>query len=353
MKHYSVLLLLVTGWFSFVSMKREPVTAPKLRLSEYGFFTGNLRDQVPAKGVTPYSLNTPLFSDYAEKSRFVYLPEGTSAEFDPAEVFRFPEGAVLIKTFYFPKDFRNPSKGKRLVETRLLLHEKSGWKALTYVWDEAQNDALLEVAGETFEVSYTYTDGKKYRHQFQVPNLNQCKGCHNLNETLQPLGPSARQLNGYYSGWGQSPSGKNQLSDWQERQLLINLPDLATVEKAPVWSDEASGTLPERARAWLDVNCAHCHRPGGPANSSGLHLGVHNKDTTLLGINKTPVAAGRGSGGRKFDIVMGKPDESILQYRIESGDPGVMMPELGRSVMHREGAATIRAWIQSLGRSAR
>lgn len=321
---------------------------PRSKLSDYHFFVGKIKDQLPAKGVVPYSLNTPLFSDYAEKSRFVVLPEGTPALFEPKEVLKFPVGTTLIKTFYFPNDFRDPSKGRKLIETRLLIHEEAGWKALTYVWDEDQNDATLEVAGETVKVSYTYLDGKKYKHTFQVPNLNQCKGCHSYNETLQPIGPSARQLNGPYSGWVPSLSDQNQLQTWSEHGLLDGLPELASVEKAPTWHDPTSGSLDERARAWLDINCAHCHRPEGPANTSGLNLSVYNNDPTLLGIDKTPVAAGRGSGGRKFDIVKGKPEASILQYRIESTDPGVMMPELGRSVKHRKGVELIREWIKRM-----
>ncbi len=346
MKAIGLPLLLICGLIFSGSLKHAP--APKAKLSEYGFFTGEIREQVPAKGVIPYSLNTPLFSDYAEKSRFAVLPEGAQARFDPKEVLGFPKGTTLIKTFFFPNDFRNPAKGKRLIETRLLIHEERGWKALTYVWDEDQQDASLEVAGETVDVSYTYLDGKKYRHKFQVPNLNQCKGCHSFNETLQPIGPSARQLNGEWRGWGYPHSGQNQLLVWKEAEILEGLPEIPAIEKVPVWDDPGSGTLDERARAWLDVNCAHCHRPEGPANTSGLNLSIHNTDPTLLGIDKTPVAAGRGSGGRKFDIVKGRPDASILQYRIESKDPGVMMPELGRTVNHREGIETIREWIRKM-----
>lgn len=346
MKTIGLIVLLAGGLILSGSFKRAQ--APKARLSEYGFFSGVLSDQVPAEGIIPYSLNTPLFSDYAEKSRFLVLPPGARARYNPKEVFDFPVGTTLIKTFYFPNDFRNPSKGKQLIETRLLIHETSGWKALTYVWDKDQKDAHLEVAGETVDVSYTYLDGKKYRHKFLVPNLNQCKGCHSFNEKLLPIGPSARQLNGPFIGWAQPASEQNQLLAWKDRGILDGLPDLPDVGKVPAWHDPGSGTLNERARAWLDINCAHCHRPEGPANTSGLNLSIHNVDSTLLGINKTPVAAGRGSGGRKYDITKGKPDESILLYRMESKDPGVMMPELGRTVSHREGIEVIKAWIKAL-----
>lgn len=348
MRRFATVSVWIAVLVTSMSLSPYSTIAPKATLSEYGFFLGDIRDQKPAPGVFPYSLNTPLFSDYSEKLRFVVLPDGAQAEFDAKEVFKFPVGTTLIKTFYFPNDFRNASKGRQMIETRLLIHEEAGWKAFTYVWDDAQKDAHLEVAGESVPVSYTYLDGKKYKHTFQVPNLNQCKGCHNTNETLQPIGPSARQLNGSLSGWSQDDSGENQLSVWEKNGMLKGMPALESIAKTPVWNDPMSGALHDRARAYLDINCAHCHRPEGPANTSGLNLSIHNTDPTLLGVDKTPVAAGRGSGGRKFDIVKGKPEASILQYRIESKDPGIMMPELGRTVNHREGIELIRTWIKSM-----
>lgn len=126
------------------------------------------------------------------------------------------------------------------------------------------------------------------------------------------------------------------------------MPDLASVSKAPVWNDPATGSLNDRARTWLDINCAHCHRPEGPASTSGLNLSVHEQSPAAWGVQKTPVAAGRGSGNRRYDIVPGHPDQSILLYRLESTDPGVMMPEVSRKVTHREGVALIREWIASL-----
>lgn len=154
------------------------------KLSEWGFFVGNLAEQKPVDGVIPYRLNTPLFSDYAEKLRFVRLPAGESVPYNAGDVLAFPVGTVLIKTFYFPDDFRHPDKGRRLLETRLLVHEASGWKALEYVWNADQTDAVLEVAGDQTDVTYLDGDGKPHRQPYVMPNLNQCKGCHNRSEKL-------------------------------------------------------------------------------------------------------------------------------------------------------------------------
>ncbi|AQG82042.1 SO2930 family diheme c-type cytochrome [Spirosoma montaniterrae] len=339
------LVALATLTVLLLSFRTQPHTAIPQKLSEYGFFEGNLAEQQPAEGVVPYRLNTPLFSDYAEKLRFVKLPTGQTVSYNATEVLDFPVGTTLIKTFYYPNDFRDVSKGRRLMETRLLVRETAGWKALEYVWNDEQTDAVLEVAGDRKPVTFVDAEGRKRQQEYIIPNLNQCKSCHNRNEVMTPIGPSARQLNGdltYTTG------PENQLQHWQKAGLLTDLPALADVPRAPVWSDPATGSLDARARIYLDINCAHCHRPEGPANTSGLNLSVHEKNVTAWGLLKTPVAAGRGSGDRRYDIMPGHPDESILLYRMESTDPGIMMPEVARKVPHREGIALVRDWIKSL-----
>ncbi|MBN8824866.1 MULTISPECIES: SO2930 family diheme c-type cytochrome [unclassified Spirosoma] len=336
-------VLLSIGWLMLGSWQTVPIPE---KLSDYGFFKGNLANQQPADGVVQYALNTPLFSDYAEKLRFVKLPAGQSVAYNDTAVLDFPVGTTLIKTFYYPNDFRNPAKGRRLIETRLLIHQSEGWKALDYVWNDDQTDALLEVAGDTKTVSYIDANGQSQQHPFVIPNLNQCKGCHNRAEVMTPIGPSVRQLNGDLAYGATRP--ENQLRHWQRAGMLTGLPALEKCPKAPVWNKPETGSLNDRARAWLDINCAHCHNPKGPAMTSGLNLNYSEKDPTALGIQKTPVAAGRGSGGRTYDIVPGKPDESILIYRLESTDPGEMMPELGRKTVHRESLVLLREWIKAM-----
>ena len=107
-------------------------------------------------------------------------------------------------------------------------------------------------------------------------------------------------------------------------------------------------TLEQRAKAYLDANCAHCHNPAGAADTSALHLNIDAPVGRLYGVCKTPVAVGRGSGDHRYDIFPGRPDESIVIFRMRHTDPAIAMPELGRSVVHTEGVALIAEWIGSM-----
>ncbi len=314
------------------------------QLSEYGFFKGELKEFNPAERVIPYSLNTPLFSDYTEKLRFIYFPEGTQAQYDAEQVLEFPIGTHILKTFYYPIDARKAEKGKQLMETRVLIHEEIGWTALPYVWDEEQEDAYLDVAGDEKEVVWRDDNGKKQQLAYSIPNKNQCKGCHLYKDEIKPIGPSARQLNGDFK---YTDGTQNQLEYWNEKGLINNLPPAEARPRLAVW-DNSSLSIDQRARAYLDANCGHCHNPDGPANTSGLYLHSSETDVYKLGLNKAPIAAGRGAGDRDYNIVAGKPNASILVYRMESTDPGVMMPELSRKMVHQEGIDLIREWIKEM-----
>src|SRR3546814_20221663 len=119
----------------------------------------------------------------------------------------------------------------------------------------------------------------------------------------------------------------------------------------PRWDYTKAGSVAEGARAYLDVNCAHCHNPAGSASNSGLFLRWTDDPTGVnYGIGKRPTAAGRGSGGMEYAIAPGDHDHSFLIYRLESTDPGIAMPEVGRSPVHRAGAALLRTWIAEIDR---
>jgi uncharacterized repeat protein (TIGR03806 family) len=318
---------------------------PFEKLSQYALFIGEPAGQIPAEGVIPYDLNSPLFSDYAEKSRFVKLPMGTHATYREVDAFEFPIGTVIAKTFAYPRDARDPSKGRRLIETRILEREPDGWVGRPYIWNEAQTEATLDVAGDTVDVSWIHTDGRTRTNNYIIPNSNQCKGCHKAGEMMVPIGPKARHLN---RDFAYREGTENQLAHWTRLGVLAGAPSPSEAPRLAVWDDPKSGTLDARTRAWLEINCAHCHNPEGPARNSGLDLLTSQHNPTSFGVYKVPIAAGIGSGGRAYDIVPGQPDQSIIAYRIASTHPGVMMPELGKRLVHEEGVALVREWIAAM-----
>ena len=326
-----------------VSRPRSQKKHPKL-LSEYKLFRGELSKLEAVDGVIEYDVNTALFSDYSLKKRVIRIPEGASANYQSFEAFDFPVGTVISKTFYYVDDMTQATSQRRLIETRILRRAEDGWIGLPYVWNDEQTDATLSLAGAAVEVRWVHHDGTSRINTHLVPNLNDCMRCHQ-NESMAPLGPKARNLNREFE---YAHGTENQLAYWTRTGLLSGAPQPEDAPKLAVWDDPQSGTLDARARAWLDVNCAHCHNAKGPARNSGLHLNVDVTDRYQLGVFKSPVAAGKGTGGRSYGIVPGKPDESILLYRLQTIEPGALMPEFGRTMVHPESIALIRDWIESM-----
>lgn len=298
------------------------------RLSDFRFFIAGK----PNARVQPYTLNTPLFSDYAEKFRYIYVPAGKTIRYTDQGALDFPVGAALIKSFGYPADFRRPDEQLRILETRVLLRRANGWVALPYVWEG--DDAVLKRGGKRLPASWIDASGATQQISYAVPNQNQCKECHQSGGVIQPIGPKARNM---------------------AQPLLQGLVASGLLDRAPVgpkiprW-DDAHAPVDTRARAYLDVNCGHCHSRAGAASNSGLFLTYEEADPVARGIGKSPVAAGRGSGGLAVAIEPGAPDKSILLYRMASTEPGVAMPEVGRALEHTEGVALVRDYIAGMRR---
>jgi len=267
-----------------------------------------------------------------------------------------PVGTVLSKTFWYPREAGGTVRidraaavtGRRRIETRLLVRGTAGWAALPYLWNDPRTEAFLRPAGAL--VALRWSDGGTRRGEldYLVPNRDQCGGCHaDGRGGLRPIGPTAANLNREIPVAGGS---LDQLSLWKRRGLLpADAPVSAGASRMPVWDDPATGSVTERARAYLEVQCAHCHDPARPADASGLLLGWAESRPRALGVCKPPVAAGRGSGGLLYDVVPGRPGESILVHRMRSREPDVQMPELGRDLRHDEGLALVEEWIAGLG----
>lgn len=318
------------------------------RLSSYRFFVGDdLAALTPNDRVVEYTLNTPLFSDYTAKYRFLWVPEGTTIDYSPEETFDIPVGAAIIKNFAYLDDIRDPDGPRQLLETRIMYRTDTVWEVTTYVWNDEQTEAYRDISGERVHASWVHYDGQTRDLEYSVPNKNQCKNCHEeRNDTTSPIGPKARHLNRDVSYPG---GARNQLAYMAEIGILSGLPaDIAEVPRAPVWDDPSTGTLEERARIWMDINCSHCHNPTGAARTSGLDLLYSQDNPYDYGVCKSPVAAGGGSGGFLYNIVPGQPEQSILMYRLDSTELDVRMPEVGRQLVHQEGVELVRSWIASM-----
>ncbi len=344
------------------------------KLSDYNLFA-NATDPTaaPTRGGVPYDLSTALFSDYTSKYRFIFVPEGKTVSYNPSEVLDFPVGTVITKTFALPANTAMRGGEELVIETRLLIHRTDGWFALPYYWS-SDSDATLAIAGKRLANLTTINNqGQQITFDYSVPKAADCNSCHSIvpdlagpdddrEQIFLPIGPKARYLNTDYAY--ADGTVYNQLQYWAEGDLLTGLPsDFQSVEQAPVFDDQVSipslsaDELNDAARAYLDINCAHCHRAGltlpvdyaGPAGSSGVQLEYgrdYATDPGAFGVCKTPVAGGKD--GYPFDVIPGNPDDSYLLFRMTTVDNRHKMPELARNTEHQEGTALIRSWIENL-----
>lgn len=316
-------------------------------LSGYGLLS--LDDDgavVPEPGVRVFRPASELFSDYAHKTRTVYVPPGTVVRYADGEL-EFPVGTVLTKTFAFPRDLRTPDRDRRVIETRVLIRRAEGWEAFPYLWREDQSDAVYHPVGAEVPVAWIHGDGEPRETTFSVPGRSQCTECHGRRvdaaerRALSLLGARPRHLQGPLPGHTDADGAPvaNQLAWWARDGLLVGLPqDPSEVPRAPAWDEPADGPLHARARAYLDVNCGHCHNPGGSAGTSTrLRLHWEVEDPGTFGVCLGNI------------IVPGDPDGSRMVGRISATGGTRMMPRIGRSVVHEEGVALIREWIAWLG----
>lgn len=313
-------------------VEHEPLST----LSQYGFFKSPVELLVPNAGVMEYKLVNTMFSDYAQKRSFVYLPENKKCDVDTNGNVALPEGSCLINCVYYPNNESDNTWGNLMVETQLLMRKKDGWVAYNYVWNQDQSDAVLQNIGSEKQIEYKRVDGSMFKVDFLIAGKNQCRSCHNKKSKTVPIGFSnVRHL---------------VLSD--SLKEMFNHSDLIAHQQPHTnWQDKTA-TLENRVRGYLHMNCAHCHSEDGPAAMSGLYLTYDNYNMEHYGVCKSPPSSGKGSCNLSFDIVPGSPGHSIMVCRMASNDLETKMPELGRTVSHTEGVKLIIEWIQSMEPSA-
>lgn len=324
---------------------KKNIFIPYKNLSEYHFFQGELKNLVPTQDLIPYDISSALFSDYAHKKRFVYIPENTKAIQKNDEVsIDFPTGSILIKSFYYENTL--PEHTLKNIETRLLVKTTEGWKDYVYLWNEAQTDAILLPSehNETIVFVEWEENGEVKKVNYNVPSASACKNCHSYENITQPIGTKPQNLNKNYSYQSHIA---NQLQEWMKLGKLES--NTREIKTTLVDYNDQTKDINLRARAYLDANCSSCHNPKGYCSEMELDFRYINQDIKKIGFNKKPNFDNPYfSGYKPYIIQTGTAEKSTLLHRLQSTTPGVAMPLLSRTLQHKEGVQLMTEWINQL-----
>ena len=317
---------------------------PKL-LSQTGAFA-DLTALKPARGLIPYTVNSPLWSDGAVKSRWMALPSNTVVGFAPNGEWTFPAGTVFVKTFELPVDDTN-AKVLRRLETRLLVRDTNGAVyGASFKWRADLSDADVVTAGTTEDIIIKTRAGTRAQRWF-YPGRQDCLTCH-TPASGGVLGVKTRQLNDNFK----YPNGvtDNQLRAWNHIGLFRPHLDEREIPHftrlVAVTDDRAS--LEWRARSYLDANCSQCHRPGGVEAFFDARVDTPLKRQNLIA---GPVQNPLGISGARI-LVPRDTGKSVLFHRISAAG-NLQMPPLAKNVVDRQAVAVIGRWIDSLPPSAK
>jgi len=289
------------------------------KLSQHKIFKGNPSELIPNDKFEVLELNSKLFTDYSYKQRLVNIPDGKTIEKTSNGELIFPDGTILTKTFFYPYDERDWSKGKKIIETRLEVKEKNTWNIATYVWNDEQTDAFLNMDGKKVSVNWINSDGNNQKIKYEVPSSNQCVLCHQSNSEVGPIGPTLKNLNLLVKRNGLNI---NQLSHLQSTGFLTDF-SVENIGSITNYEDP-NNTLDERFKSYLFINCAHCHNPKGWEESS-----------------KKPYDFRYETSINNMGII-GREDKL---YRVVNNG---RMPYLGTTIKHHEGIEIINEYIKFL-----
>ena len=313
-------------------------------LSQTGVFA-DLTNLSPANFLIPYTVNSPLWSDGAAKTRWFTLPTNTVIGFAATGEWTFPAGAVFVKHFDLPVDDTDPTKLRRL-ETRLLVRDTNGYVyGATYKWRADNSDADLVTTGFTEDITIATTNGPRIQKWF-YPGRQDCLTCHTI-ASGGVLGLKTRQFNGSFK----YPNGVtgNQLHTLGHLGIFDAAFDDRKIFRYPrlVNVTNTSAALQLRVRSYLDANCSMCHRPGSAGAFFDARFETPLKKQNLI---NGPVANQLGIAGAKV-IVPGSTNKSILFYRVSRVGEN-QMPPLGKNVVDDPAVAVIGKWIATLHTAA-
>lgn len=333
-------------------------TVPYPKLSDYHFFVGDMKNQVPESDVLPYEPASSLFTDYAHKKRFVWIPKGMKATYDgDGKVLQLPVGSAIIKTFYYEKV--QPLNTTKIIETRLMIRKADGWIFAEYVWNNDQTEAYLDMNGSN--VSIDYKDENNILQSvpnYRIPNVVQCIICHKSKQmvnnvevdTYIPIGIKPQNLNFDYNYGNET---KNQLTKWIEKGILQNNFSLPSEANTAIDYKDASKPLEKRVRSYLDINCAHCHQDNRhcdyrPMRFSFTESGDIQNGRANLGICVDTQDMQDFPPALSKIISPGNVNRSMLYYRLNTTNENFRMPLHGRTVIHTEGVNLLQQWINTL-----
>lgn len=314
-------------------------------LSQTGAFS-DVRSLTPAPGVIPYTVNVPLWSDAAVKTRWMAIPSGTTITFSPTGEWIFPSGTVFIKHFELPVDDRNPAI-KRRIETRIIVRDAGNEiYAATYKWRADNSDADL-LPGSLSEAITIATATGTRTQTWDYPSPRDCLACHTPN-AKSILGVKTRQLNGdfTYPTTGVTDNQLRALSHIGLFDPAVSESGMATYAKLAPATD-TSASIATRLRSYLDANCAQCHRPNG-----GQTFWDARFDTPLeaQGIVNGALLNNLGQPAARV-VVPGDPSLSMLYLRMNSA--GIdRMPPLGRNLVDDSAVKLLLDFIASLSAPA-
>jgi uncharacterized repeat protein (TIGR03806 family) len=255
-------------------------------------------------------------------------------------VLNFPEGAVLIKNFYY--DHVQPQDARRIMETRLLIRKNGAWVFAEYVWNDEQTEAVLSMNGTNAPLTWIDDSNVQRTIDYRFPSAVECHTCHKDGDANIPIGPKPQNLN---SALIYPDGNRNQLQHWIGIGYLANtLP--AAINTTARW-DDPSQSLTDRVRGYVDMNCAHCHSTGRYCDYRPMRFAWSETDNlTNLGVCVAP--ADPLLPVHSHIVKPGNTEKSLLYYRISSDQDGVRMPLLGRTLVHEEARQLIEQWINSL-----
>ncbi|MBC7523452.1 MAG: hypothetical protein H7239_03310 [Flavobacterium sp.] len=329
-------------------------TVPYPKLSDYHFFDGDLKNLNPSLGVLPYEPASSLFSDYAHKKRFVWMPNGTKANFDgDANVLNLPVGAALVKTFYY--DNVLPSNTTRIVETRIMIRKTSGWIFAEYVWNNDQTEAYFDLNGSYTDIQWKDENNVIKNVNYRIPNEVQCIVCHKAKQIVNgvevinniPIGIKPQNLNTNYTYEAES---KNQLTKWIDYGYLQNNFSLPSTQNSTVNYKDTSKDLEVRARSYIDINCAHCHQLDRHCDYRPMRFAFSETANNHANMGVcVPTSDMQDFPSQLSSVVTPQNiDQSMLFYRINTTNESYRMPLHGRTLIHTEGVLLIKDWINSL-----